>query len=229
MDQPSGFGAVSSALRALAAGAKKQAPAAAAPAGPVVTISREFGLEAGPLARMLAERLNQAGPADPPWLAYDKELVERVAEDHDLAADLVGQFDEQDRSWIEHFAAGFSGLRSGTDIAMKTAQTIRGIAKLGRAVIVGRGGSVILSGMHHARHVRLIGPIDWRAEQFARREGIDEKAARNRLAEMDEARRRFVRNHFGKDIQDPTLYDVTINMKRVDHDHAIGMIEQLLP
>lgn len=229
MDQPSGFGAVSSAIRALAAGAKKQAAAPVTPAGPVVTISREFGLEAGPLARMLADRLNQTKPADPPWLAYDKELVERVAQDHELAADLVDQFDEQDRSWLEHFAVGFGGKGSGADIAMKTAQTIRGIAKLGRAVIVGRGGSIILSGMPHARHIRLIAPMDWRAEQFARREGIDEKAARGRLAEMDDARRKFIRNHFGKDINDPTLYDLTINVRRIDHDHSVRVIEELLP
>jgi hypothetical protein len=229
MDQPARFGAVSSAIRAFARTDKPTGPAAHAPAGPVITISREAGIEAGPMARRLAERLNELQPGDPPWLSYDKELVERVAQDHELAEDLVAQFDEQDRSWIEHFAAGFSGLRSGTDIAMKTAKTIRGVARIGRAIIVGRGGSVILSGMGHARHVRLMAPIEWRAEHVAQREGIDEKDARRQLEETDDARRKYIRNHFGKDINDPSLYDVTINLRRIDDDHAVRMLEQLLP
>ena len=191
---------------------------------PVVTISRQSGVGAAEVASHLVKILNERDQADTPWIEYDRQLVERVAADHNLSADLVAQLDERDRSWFEHLTAGFTGSATGTDIAMKTAKTIRALARVGRAVIIGRGGQSILANMGHVLHVRLFAPMDWRAEQYARIHGASHRDAEQALRKVDNERARYVRQHFNSDVSDGTLYDLTINMKRLQADRAAEII-----
>jgi len=210
--------AVRSAVRAIAAGRPVALPhvrETSHDVKTVVTISRQAGVGAAGVASHLVTMLNERDPADTPWIEYDRQLVERVAEDHNLSADLVAQLDERDRSWFEHLTAGFTGSATGTDIAMKTAKTIRALARVGRAVIIGRGGQSILANMNHVLHVRLFAPIAWRAEQYARIHGASHRDAEQALRQVDAERARYVRQHFNSDVSDASLYDLTINMSRL--------------
>jgi cytidylate kinase len=155
--------------------------------------------------------------------------VERVAADHNLSTDLVERLDEQDKSWFEHFTAGFTGSATGTDIAIKTAKTIRALAWVGRAIIVGRGGQSILANMSHVLHVRLYAPLEWRIEQYARMEGVTEREAEERVDELDEGRSRYVRQHFNRDVAEDGLYDLTINVARLGADRAAEVIASAVP
>jgi cytidylate kinase len=220
--------AVRSAVRALAAGDRERPPTIGPTLRPVVTISREHGIKATAVAQHLVDRLNERDAVDPPWIAYDRELVERVAQDHHLAEDLVTRLDERDKSWFEHLTAGFTGTATGTDVAMKTAQTIRALAWVGRAVIVGRGGQCILAGMKHVVNVRLIAPLEWRAEQLATQREVDRREAEREIREVDGTRSRFVKSHFARDVADPFLYDITLNMTRVTSDRAADVISRLV-
>ncbi len=47
---------------------------------PFVTISREFGCEAVPLAHQLVDVLNECCRPSFPWLAYDRDLIDKVSE-----------------------------------------------------------------------------------------------------------------------------------------------------
>ena len=190
----------------------------------VVTISRLTGTFAEGVARSVVELLNKRDPGPQPWLEYDRKLVERVAEDHDLSEDLVNRLSERDKSWFEHFTAGLTGAATGTDVAMRTSQTIRGLARVGRAVIVGRGGQCILVGAPHAIHVRLTAPLSWRVERYAEKLGLDKRQAEQTVKQSDNERAKFVKNHFGRDIADPDLYHLVLNMAVVADDQAAEII-----
>jgi len=217
--------AVRSAVRATAAG---RPPERGVPAArelkPVVTVSRQAGLAASDVTTRLVTILNQRDPADTPWIEYDRQLVERVAADHNLSHHLVSRLDERDRSWFEHLAAGFTGSATGTDIAMKTAKTIRALAWIGRAIIVGRGGQSILANMPHVLHVRLFAPMAWRAEQYAHAHAASPRDAEQTLRRVDAERARYVRQHFGSDVADPSLYDLSINRSRISTSCAADLI-----
>ncbi|MFG0252627.1 MAG: AAA family ATPase [Phycisphaerales bacterium JB038] len=194
---------------------------------PVITISREAGANAPAIVESLMHLLNQRQP-HAPWSLYDSELVQRVAEDHDLAEHLVHAVEERDRSWIERFAAGLTGTPTDVEVAMKVAKTIRGVAAVGHAVIVGRGGQAILRGLKHTTHVRLIAPEDWRAEQYAREAGLDAGKALAEVRRIDGERRRFVKHHFHQDPDDHWLYHLTLDVARVKPERAAAAIAALV-
>lgn len=218
--------AVRSAVRAMAASHRGEPAAPGAGLEPVVTISRQAGVTASAVSRRLVEILNHRHPGPTPWMEFDRQLVERIAADHNLAEDLVARFDERDRSWFEHFTAGITGSATGTDIAMKSAKTIRAMAKVGRAVIIGRAGQTILAGMKHVVHVRLIAPLEWRAAQYPRDVDAAPDANEQTLRRIDAERARYVKQHFNRDVNDPLMYDLIINMARVGTDRAAQTIAQ---
>lgn len=196
---------------------------------PVVTISREAGTNASEVTTELVRLLSERDDPKNPWQKYDSELVNRVAEDHDLSEHLIAAVQERDKSWIEHFAAGLTSTPTDIEIAMKIAKTIRGIAAVGRAVIVGRGGQAILNGVPQVIHVRLRAPVEWRVQQHAESHKLDIEKAREEVSRIDNERTRFVKNHFNRDPHDPDLYDLIINMKQVDVKQAARVILTLVP
>lgn len=219
--------AVRSAVQAMVASHGGERPTSpGAGLQPVVTISRQAGVTASAVSHRLIEILNHRHPGPTPWIEYDRRLVERIAADHNLSEDLVARFDERDRSWFEHFTAGITGSATGTDLAMKGAKTIRALAKVGRAVIIGRAGQSVLAGMKHVVHVRLIAPLEWRAEQYPRDVDAAPGANEQTLRRIDAERARYVKQHFSRDVNDPLLYDLAINMARVSTDRAAHIIDE---
>jgi cytidylate kinase len=78
-------------------------------------------------------------------------------------------------------------------------------------VVLGRAGSAALRQERGVLHVRLFGPEAARAKQAARVEQIDERAARERLPHVDNARRSYVRRLYRVDVDDPALYHVQLD------------------
>jgi cytidylate kinase len=198
------------------------------PPAPSVTISRESGIDTTPVADELVRILNAAEPGKQ-WIGYDRALVERVARDHDLSEEIVSTFSERDRDWFSHFAAGLPGSEPAVDVGRRVAQTVRGLARVGRAVLVGRGGQCVLAELPHVLHVRLYAPLDWRVEQQALREGIAASSMRQRLQDEDAARVRFIKNHFRRDVRSPELYGVQLNMSQMTPGRAARAISHLVP
>lgn len=190
---------------------------------PVITIARETGTNATEIAAKVAERLNELDPGDQPWVAYDRELVEKVAEENKLEDHLVEKLDEHDENFLMQFFRGLVG-GSTPSIAMRTARTMRGLAKVGRAVIVGRGGQVVLHAQPHVLHVRLTAPLDWRIEQWARGNGLDAAAAREQVLRLDGERRHYVKTHFHRDPESLDLYDLVVNVAGLEPDAAVDLI-----
>ncbi len=197
---------------------------------PVVTISRKAGANAAGIATRLVELLNIRDSGGQEWLRYERRLVERVAEDHDLAKELVTRFGERDRSWFRQFTAGLRGDSTEREIAGKMAQTIRALAAVGRAVIVGRGSQCLLADVPSAIHIRLTAPAAWRAEHYSMSAGEDVgRGVVAALERSDTERAKFIRNHFNCDIDDPNLYHLTVNIAAVSADRAARMIAELVP
>jgi len=193
--------------------------------GPLLmTISRQTGTNAANITSALVAKLNERDPGEHQWLDYDRRLVDQVVQDHDLSEELVNRLGERDLSWIEQFTAGFTGTATGADVAMKIAQTIRGLANVGRAVIVGRGGQCILAGVPNVLHMRLVAPQQWRVEQYTELAGVSESDAQHAVKQSDQDRVRFLRNHFKQDISDPDLYHIIINVACMSTDEVTELL-----
>jgi cytidylate kinase len=194
-------------------------------AGGVVTIARQAGTGAPKVAARVCELLNERhSVGEQPWLAYDKNLVHTVAEEHELAEDVVAKLDEHDQKTLDEIFSAVIGQPTVHEIGMKTARTIRGLARNGRAVVVGRGGAVILAGVTHSLHVRLVAPLEWRIRAWAAANGVPVDEARSRVQELDRDREDYVKATLNHSADDPQLYDLVVNVAALTVEHTASVI-----
>jgi cytidylate kinase len=88
---------------------------------------------------------------------------------------------------------------------------IRGLAREGDVLIVGRGGQVLLRRHPQALHVQVVAPFADRVQVIMNRLDIDKRAAQNRVRTSDRARFDYVRRYHDADWMDPTLYHLVLN------------------
>ena len=200
---------------------------------PFVTISRQAGIGAPKLADRLAEALNENDNSERPWHVFDRELVEKVAADHQISQSLIDAMTESDHSWINDMLAGMkaTGRTESTqfNVYRRVAETVIGLAEAGKVVIVGRGGANICQAMPGGVHLRLVAPIEWRVEKLAKTEKISESRAARRVRDLDENRESFFTRFWGKDALEPERYTVTLNVARVSRDEVVAAVLALVP
>jgi len=178
-----------------------------------VTISREYGSGGGEVARRLAERLG--------WHLVDHEVVvdvaralnvsEQDAEAHDehidtLAARILSSLGVVSSIVPAPLPVGLAMDQPGHDEARR--MVVEGAVKTGHAVIVGRGGQVLLAGRPDVLHVRIIAPIEQRIDYVMRREGLDRAAAQRRIETKERDRANFLISEHRKNPADARLYDL---------------------
>ena len=195
-----------------------------------ITISREVGAGGRTIAELVAQRLTAAEkmPAASPWAVFDANLAKQVLEDHKLAPDLERFMTEDARLPVEAIVEEVLRLHpSAWTLAQHTTKTILRLAGLGHAILVGRGASVIAARLPNVFHVRLVAPLATRIRHTAEYYQLNEAEAAKFVREKDQARRRYVRRYFNAKIDDPTLYDATLNTGRFGFARAAEVIAQM--
>jgi cytidylate kinase len=201
-----------------------------------VTISREYGSGGGEVAARLATRLG--------WRLVDHEVVVRVARELGVTEAVAAEHDEQ----VEGLAARLLGAMQSIDwLAPATGSLAAPVTSLdtgsyqaalhrvvvaaateGQVVIVGRGAQVLLADRPEVLHARIVAPLAERISYVVRREGLDEAAARSRVALKDQDRQRYLRTHYDRHPADSHLYDLVVNTGVLTLDDAVDLIAQAL-
>lgn len=180
-----------------------------APSPPAWTIalSRETGTSGTLVAREIGERLG--------WAVYDRELLERVAEEMGLRARLLESVDEKRKSWLQECLEAFTSAPAASKSAYvrHLVETLLSLAAHGECVIVGRGAAQVLPVATTLR-VRLVGPVEHRLATIRQQLGMSAEEATRWVAQTDEERVRFVKDYFQKDPTDPGRYDLVLNTSR---------------
>src|SRR5271165_4826704 len=98
-----------------------------------IAIGRQSGARGTTTARAVGERLG--------WAVFDRELVERIAQDMKLQASLLEGVDEEKVGWLQEFMESISSAPVVSDIAYvhHLVKTIASLAAHGDCVLVGRG------------------------------------------------------------------------------------------
>ncbi len=196
---------------------------------PVITISRQAGIDTGPLTERIADLLNNRPMGGELWKIYDQQLIDHVAREHHLSTELVASHDEHDESVLELAMHGLSSAKPTEAIALKIGAAIRHIAEQGHAIVVGRGGQSILAKCESAVHVRLIAPESWRVNMLAATTGADRRGAMKTLRRIDADRTRYMKAHFNHDPSDPLLNGIILNMSLIEVAEAASAIASLIP
>lgn len=111
-----------------------------------------------------------------------------------------------------------------TDYLDLVTSTIMESAAQGDAIIVGRGGQMILARMPGVLHVRILSRFESRVFELIQREGIKWREAAHRVRASDEQRSSYLRRFYNVDWSDPNLYDLVINTDRISDTAAVEMI-----
>jgi len=104
---------------------------------------------------------------------------------------------------------------------------VRDFADRGNVVILGRASQAILADRTDTAHVRTIAPIEARCGWVMRQRGLDREAALELIKETDTCRARYIRNNYGIEWDDPTLYHLVLNMEKTGVDLAVHMIAEM--
>lgn len=94
---------------------------------------------------------------------------------------------------------------------------IRELAARGEVVILGRGSQMILADMPRALHVLCVAPRKLRANRLAERDEFGIEEALHRTQESDRARCAFYKKFWRVEVEDPKLYDLTIDTSRLSY------------
>lgn len=198
---------------------------------PAIAISRQAGAGAAAVADLVAQQLDSHCPGNPPcpWVVFDRNLVERILEDHHLSK-TIGQYMVEDVKFpLTDALEAILGLHplSWTMVQQATT-TIQRLATKGNVILVGHGSAVITARLSHVLKVRLVAPFQHRVRHFASCRGIDEEKAAHLVRATDEARSRYVREYLAADIEDPVHYALTINSSRTSRQEAAEIISRLI-
>lgn len=193
-----------------------------------VTISRQTGSGAHEVAVRLAEALQtRTHEAAPPWTVVDRDLVEKVLQEHHLPARLA-RFMQEDRiSEISDTMDELFGLHpSSWTLVHKTAETILHLVELGNVIIIGRGAHLVTFRRTDVLHIRLVAPLEQRLKYVQQHEHLSEAAARHLINNEDLGRKRFLRKYFNRDIEDSLLYHLVLNTDLLSFDQVAESIAQ---
>lgn len=191
-----------------------------------ITISRQAGCGALVVADKLAKLLQQRGPKEAPtWTVFDRNLIEKVLEDHNLPKWFAKFLPEDRLSELQDIIDDLFGLHPPSRMIVEhTAETVLQLANLGNVILIGRGANVITTRLSDVFHVRLVAPLEKRVEHAHQYYEMSKMEARVFCLRQDRGRARYLRKYFRADIDDPLLYHLVINTGMVSYEEAAVLI-----
>jgi hypothetical protein len=150
-----------------------------------------------------------------------EDLVEVVNRHGGFATRLMDDIATADRNYER-----FSRLRRAYLVLMRQAllEELTGDG----VVYHGYSGHLLLPRMPHFVRVRIEAPIATRLALTMERLECDEQAARDYIREEDARRVRWARFMYGKDITNPHLYDIVLNLEWMTVDVACRILMSVM-
>jgi cytidylate kinase len=188
---------------------------------PVVTVTREPGCGAEAIVQKLASELGLH--------LYDWELVERIAKDEEMSAELVAALEKNPPSefkqWLDELH-GKSGLSS--DAYYGTLKHVLfAIVAPGNALIVGRGSNFLLPPDMRIG-LCFVAPRALRIFNTMKELGLTKENAAKHIASVEARHRKLVKRYFQADIRDPTHYHLVINTALVKPQPIVRLVEEMM-
>ena len=199
----------------------------------VITISRQFGAGGKTLGKMIADKLG--------YTFADDDIIQMVAEAANVSPHWVESVEREAGGKLSRVISSMVSKRL-VDRILKDERgymdervyldylvvIIAQMAEEGNVVILGRGAQYILNDHPDAHHVLLINEFENRVRFMIERYDLSESRA-NFIVNREDKRRSNLYRKLGKtDYEQPSLYDLVVNMSRVSMPKALKMICELV-
>jgi cytidylate kinase len=201
----------------------------------VITISRQFGAGGKTFGRSIADTLG--------YYYADEDIIERAVVEIYVSSDGKKNFESEPVDKFKKFISKLNPF--GTSLmelplddkeryidGFKYVELLNliipKIAKDGNAVIVGRGGQYILQNFENTYHLLLIANKEDRTKFIEEHYRASSTRAAQMIKRMDKRRANLFSYFRRKDYDDPTLYDLVINMGLLSMDKAQELVIKLI-
>ncbi len=191
-------------------------------AGPVITISREFGCEGYALSSALVHKLSDETH---PWMVYSRDMHNAQEPDKDPVHELTDSLDTSSRDMIAEMFDKFMADKP-TDIERykSLVSNLVALSRHGNAVILGGGGAIVNQGHPKTFHVRMVASEEFRVKRIASVTGLSYEEASRQVADHDVNRVAFIQKFTKLDLRDPHLYDLVLNNGTLNVDQMSDLI-----
>jgi cytidylate kinase len=181
----------------------------------VIAIAETCGSQGNEIGHELSRALS--------WEFADREIIARAAERYGEAAmDLQRVTEEKPTLW-ERFSDSTQHYLSCVEA------TIFELAAQGRAVLVGHGAAIMLREIPHVLRVRVTAPEPLRAVRVRDQQGLASvDIAREFVRDTDHERAARMRFLYRVDVDDPLLYDLTLNSERLTVEEGARLVREAL-
>lgn len=186
----------------------------------VITISREFGSGGRTIGRQLAEKLGVS--------CYDKELIEKLAEQTGLAKKYIeeqGEYAPSSHPFSYAFVGrGLNGMSVSDYLWNEQKKKIEEIAQKESCVIVGRCADYILRDREDVLNVFVHAPKTCRAERIVKVYGETDTKPEKRLREKDKKRAINYRYYTEQGWGYAANYHITLDSSRFGIEGCVNLL-----
>jgi cytidylate kinase len=177
---------------------------------PVITLSREMGSGGNVIAQAVAKRLGLR--------LAGRDIINQAAIQAGVPEVALAEIDE----------LGLLGMHprpAALRLYHETAAELVGkLAEQGNLIFVGRAGQVILGGRPGVLHVRVIAPRAMRIERVQSDRRVSPEVATSLVIASDQSRAAYLRRHYRMHWDDPSLYDLVLNMSQFTIPAAVNLV-----
>jgi len=188
--------------------------------GPCITISREFGCQAYPLAKELATRLGE------PWAVVDREVLQEVAKKSGFSLEQIEKSRDTPAVLKAIFAMFLDQSHAEeTKIFEHLRQTVCKFASAGSCIIVGSGGVYATREIQNIFHVRLVAPLEFRVGTIAEKLQLTNAQATEHVQLHQKQRDDFIHRLAGKSLESPLNFHLVLNNGLLSPQQMAKIIE----
>ena len=199
-------------------------------AGPVITLSREYGCYGSEIGTKLAKKINENKNVEGDnWVFVSHQVLHDAAEALKATPqDIVHIFGAEEKNVFGDLVSIFSKDKYLSNIQIKRAigGIVRSYADQGNSIIVGRAGCVIAQHIKKSVHIKVFAPKEWRINQIKNRFSLTDTEAANLVKETDKHREAFM-EFFRGDKPDSQLFDIILNRSTLTSDEIVNQIYYL--
>jgi cytidylate kinase len=98
------------------------------------------------------------------------------------------------------------------------------LAQSGNAVVMGRGGNMILRDAPNVLRVFIVAPLEVRVRRVMEEEGVDAQVAARGVNRVDASRADFLKRMFKANWEDPANYDLVVNTGKCSVEYVARLI-----
>ncbi len=186
----------------------------------IITVGREHGSNGHIIARTVAEMLG--------YQCYDKEIVDKAAEDSNFSKEILDSYDEKRVSpYIvptPHYIGMSEGFRLNMQVASAQFDAIRSLAERGDCIFVGRCADYVLRREPDLVRVFIMADEDFRIKTMMARQGLDETDARKLVRQVDKDRASYYRYYTDQIWGERENFDLCVNSGRTGVEGAVRVI-----